>query len=153
MNLLHIISTNENFEDDRCAHHDHHSVPLVAKKIGVQDCKGLIDKVKAKIHDWKNKSLSYAGRAQLIAYVLASIQVYWASVFKLPKSVNKDVKRIFKAFLYNQGDLQRRKAKVSWKEVCQPKQYGGLGFKSLDQWNQALLVKHLWNVAAKKDSL
>ncbi|GKE72992.1 hypothetical protein Tco_1535033, partial [Tanacetum coccineum] len=102
-------------------------VPLVAKKIGVQDCKGLIDKVKAKIHDWKNKSLSYAGRAQLIAYVLASIQ--------------------------NQGDLQRRKAKVSWKEVCQPKQYGGLGFKSLDQWNQALLVKHLWNVAAKKDSL
>ncbi|GJZ00259.1 hypothetical protein Tco_0517688 [Tanacetum coccineum] len=74
-------------------------VPLVAKKIGVQDCKGLIDKVKAKIHDWKNKSLSYAGRAQLIAYVLASIQVYWASVFKLPKSVNKDVKRIFKAFL------------------------------------------------------
>ncbi|GJT20726.1 RNA-directed DNA polymerase, eukaryota, reverse transcriptase zinc-binding domain protein [Tanacetum coccineum] len=50
-------------------------------------------------------------------------------------------------------DLQRRKAKVSWKEVCQPKQYGGLGFKSLDQWNQALLVKHLWNVVAKKDSL
>nr|GEU33226.1 hypothetical protein [Tanacetum cinerariifolium] len=104
-------------------------VPLVAKKIGVQDCKGLIDKVKAKIHDWKNKSLSYAGRAQLIASV------------------------IFKAFLWNQGDLQRGKAKVSWKEVCQPKQYGGLGFKSLDQWNHALLVKHLWNVAAKKDSL
>ncbi|GKB58442.1 RNA-directed DNA polymerase, eukaryota, reverse transcriptase zinc-binding domain protein [Tanacetum coccineum] len=50
-------------------------VPLVAKKIGVQDCKSLIDKVKAKIHDWKNKSLSYAGRAQLIASFLASIQV------------------------------------------------------------------------------
>ncbi|GKC18082.1 RNA-directed DNA polymerase, eukaryota, reverse transcriptase zinc-binding domain protein [Tanacetum coccineum] len=74
-------------------------VPLVAKKIGVQDCKSLIDKVKAKIHDWKNKSLSYAGRAQLIASVLASIQVYWASVFKLPKFVNKDIERIFKTFL------------------------------------------------------
>ncbi|GJX07068.1 hypothetical protein Tco_0195000, partial [Tanacetum coccineum] len=85
-------------------------VPLVAKEIGVKDCKSLIDKVKDRIHDWKNKSLSYAGRAQLIAYVLASIQVYWASIFKLPKA-------------------------------------------TLDQWNNALLVKHLWNVAAKKDSL
>ncbi|GJX86343.1 RNA-directed DNA polymerase, eukaryota, reverse transcriptase zinc-binding domain protein [Tanacetum coccineum] len=36
-------------------------------KIGVNDCKCLIDKVKKKLSDWKNKSLSYAGRSQLIA--------------------------------------------------------------------------------------
>ncbi|GJW21869.1 RNA-directed DNA polymerase, eukaryota, reverse transcriptase zinc-binding domain protein [Tanacetum coccineum] len=128
-------------------------VPLVSKKLGVKDCKGLIDKVKTRVHDWKNKSLSYAGRAQLIASVLASIQVYWDSVFKLPKAVIKDIERIFKGFLWNQGELQKGKAKVSWKDVCQPKKYGGLGFKPLEQWNSALLVKHLWNVANKKDTL
>ncbi|GKE44927.1 hypothetical protein Tco_1472211 [Tanacetum coccineum] len=88
-------------------------VPLVAKKIGIKDYKSLIDKVKTRIHDWKNKSLSYAGRTQLIASVLASIQVYWASVFKLPKTVTKDIERIFKAFLWNHGELQKGKAKVS----------------------------------------
>nr|GEX77632.1 hypothetical protein [Tanacetum cinerariifolium] len=106
-------------------------VPLVAKKIGVKDCKSLIDKVKSRIHDWKNKGLSYARRAQLIAYVLTSIQVYWASVFKLPKNVMKDIEKLFKGF--------------SW---CR-----GMGLKPLEEWNKALLVKHLWNMAAKKDSL
>ncbi|GJR17401.1 RNA-directed DNA polymerase, eukaryota, reverse transcriptase zinc-binding domain protein [Tanacetum coccineum] len=96
-------------------------VPLVSKKIGVQDCKDLIDKVKNRIQDWKNKSLSYAGRTQLIASVLSSIQVYWASVFKLPKMVINDIENLFKGFLWNSGEFQRGKAKVVWKEVCQAK--------------------------------
>nr|GEZ58362.1 reverse transcriptase domain, reverse transcriptase zinc-binding domain protein [Tanacetum cinerariifolium] len=52
-------------------------VPLVTKKIRVADCKQLVDKVNQKLSDWKNKSLSYARRAQLIASVLGSMQVYW----------------------------------------------------------------------------
>ncbi|GJR36050.1 RNA-directed DNA polymerase, eukaryota, reverse transcriptase zinc-binding domain protein [Tanacetum coccineum] len=128
-------------------------VPIVSKKLGVKDCKGLIDKVKTRVHDWKNKSLSYAGRAQLIASVLDFIQVYWAFVFKMSKAVIKDIERIFKGFLCDQGEFQKVKAKVSWKDVCQPKKYRGLGFKHLEQWNSAFLVKHLWNVANKKDTL
>ncbi|GJU19094.1 RNA-directed DNA polymerase, eukaryota, reverse transcriptase zinc-binding domain protein [Tanacetum coccineum] len=96
-------------------------VPLVAKQLGVNDCKSLVDKVKSRVHDWKNKSLSYAGRAQLIASVLTSIQVFWASVFKLPKTVIKDIERIFKGFLWNQGELQKGKAKVSWMDVSNKK--------------------------------
>ncbi|GJR94835.1 hypothetical protein Tco_0267009 [Tanacetum coccineum] len=78
--------------------------------------------------------------------------VYWSSIFKLPKMVINNIEKLFKGFLWNNEDLQRRKAKVAWKEVCQPKQNGGLGLKPLESWNNALLVKHLWNVAAKKDS-
>ena len=51
-------------------------IPLVTKKIGNTDCKQLVDKVQQKLNDSKNKSLSYAGRAQLIASVLPSMQVY-----------------------------------------------------------------------------
>ncbi|GKA34928.1 RNA-directed DNA polymerase, eukaryota, reverse transcriptase zinc-binding domain protein [Tanacetum coccineum] len=128
-------------------------VLLVSKKIGVKDCKCLIDKVKSRVQDWKNNSLSYARRTQLIASVLSSIQVYWASVFKLPKLVIDDIEKIFKSFLWNKGELQKGKAKVAWKYVCQPKQNRGLGLKLLESWNNALLVKHLWNLANKKDSL
>ncbi|GJW52546.1 RNA-directed DNA polymerase, eukaryota, reverse transcriptase zinc-binding domain protein [Tanacetum coccineum] len=37
-------------------------VPLVTKRLSVKDCKSLVEKVKGKVGDWKNKFLSYAGR-------------------------------------------------------------------------------------------
>jgi hypothetical protein len=56
-------------------------VPLISKILGVKDCKCVIDRVKSKVSNWKNKCLSYAGRLQLVASVLESIHVYWASIF------------------------------------------------------------------------
>ncbi|GJT56728.1 RNA-directed DNA polymerase, eukaryota, reverse transcriptase zinc-binding domain protein [Tanacetum coccineum] len=90
-------------------------VLLVTKKIGVADCKQLVDRVNRKINDWKNKSLSYAGRAQLIAFVLGSMQVYWGSVFLLPKTVVNEIEKMFKRFLWNCGESYKGKAKVAWK--------------------------------------
>ncbi|GJV51016.1 putative reverse transcriptase domain-containing protein [Tanacetum coccineum] len=120
-------------------------VPLITKKIGVNDCKQqLVDKVKKKLNDWKNKNLSYAGRAQLIASVLGSMQVYWGSVFLLPKIVIKDIESCFKKFLWNSGDSCKGKAKIAWLDVCKPKDQGGLGFKSLDLWNIASRKESLW---------
>nr|GEW57435.1 RNA-directed DNA polymerase, eukaryota, reverse transcriptase zinc-binding domain protein [Tanacetum cinerariifolium] len=48
-------------------------VPLISKQIGIKDCKRLLDKVKDKVLNWKNKMLTYTGRLQLIASVLSAI--------------------------------------------------------------------------------
>ncbi|GJY75667.1 putative reverse transcriptase domain, reverse transcriptase zinc-binding domain protein [Tanacetum coccineum] len=40
-------------------------VPLVSSRLIFRDCKGLLEKVQARTDDWKNKSLSAAGRLQL----------------------------------------------------------------------------------------
>nr|GEV32463.1 hypothetical protein [Tanacetum cinerariifolium] len=58
-------------------------VPLVPSRLLYKDCKELMENVKGRISDWKNKSFSFAGRMQLIQSVLASMHVYWASVFIL----------------------------------------------------------------------
>ncbi|GKC77153.1 RNA-directed DNA polymerase, eukaryota, reverse transcriptase zinc-binding domain protein, partial [Tanacetum coccineum] len=105
-------------------------VPFIIKKLITSDCKPLISKVKAKINDWKNKSLSFAGRVQLIASVLSSMQNYWASVFLLPKQVIYEINKILKGFLWCQGELTKGKAKVSWDAVCKPKDQGELGLKN-----------------------
>lgn len=128
-------------------------VPLITKRLSLIDCKQLVDKVKAKVGDWKNKFLSYAGRAQLIASVLSFMQLFWASVFLIPKSTVNDIEKVFKGFLWCQGELTRGKAKIEWNKVCKPKNQGGLGLKSLENWNETLLIKHIWNLATKKDSL
>ncbi|GKB30917.1 RNA-directed DNA polymerase, eukaryota, reverse transcriptase zinc-binding domain protein, partial [Tanacetum coccineum] len=128
-------------------------VPLIAKRLSVKECGSLLDKIKSKVKNWKNRSLSYAGRLQLIAAVLESLHVYWASVFLIPATIIKEINKLLKWFLWNQGDTAKEKAKVAWKEVCKPKDEGGLGLKNLQTWNHALLAKHVWNIAIKKDTL
>ncbi|GJU57981.1 hypothetical protein Tco_1235747 [Tanacetum coccineum] len=124
-------------------------VPLTSKRICANNCKSLIDKIKNKVYIWKSKCLSYAGRLLLIASVLESIHVYWASVFLFPKSVMNDINKLLKWFLWNQWD----KAKVAWKNICRPKSKGGLGLKDLGVWNKAMIVKHLWHIITNKETL
>ncbi|GJV59378.1 RNA-directed DNA polymerase, eukaryota, reverse transcriptase zinc-binding domain protein [Tanacetum coccineum] len=103
-------------------------VPLVPKRINKQDCKVLLEVLQSKINDWKNKSLSFAGRLQLIAFVLSSMQVYW-------------------------GGNITGKVSVKWDDACKPKNQGGLGLKSMFEWNTTLMAKHLWNILTNKDSI
>ncbi|GJW80939.1 reverse transcriptase domain, reverse transcriptase zinc-binding domain protein [Tanacetum coccineum] len=61
-------------------------VLLVPSRLVYNDCKELIEKVEGRINEWKNKSLSIAGRLQLVQSVIASMHVYWVSdVVYLPK--------------------------------------------------------------------
>nr|GEV80701.1 RNA-directed DNA polymerase, eukaryota, reverse transcriptase zinc-binding domain protein [Tanacetum cinerariifolium] len=128
-------------------------VPLIAKKLSANDCRSLVEKVAEKINCWRNKVLTYAGRIQLIASVLSSMQIYWASVYMLPDATIKEVERLLQGFLWCQGPLTNAKAKVAWKVVCLPKDQGGLRIKDLKKWNEIILIKQLWKIIEGKDSL
>ena len=47
----------------------------------------------------------------------------------------------------------RKITPIAWSNITHPKWEGGLGFKNLKPWNQAMLGKHLWDIQAKKDTL
>ncbi|GJU23762.1 hypothetical protein Tco_1157104 [Tanacetum coccineum] len=47
-------------------------VPLIAKKLNVNDCTPLIDKVKNKVLYWKNKGLSGKGKATVSWKIICS---------------------------------------------------------------------------------
>ncbi|GJT48037.1 reverse transcriptase domain-containing protein [Tanacetum coccineum] len=115
-------------------------VPLISSRLLNKDCKILVDRVKNRIGDWKNKSLSFAGRLQLCSLVLSSMHVYWASVLMLPKGIIYDIQSLIHGFLWCNGELKRRPAKVSWDDICLPKQEGELGLRSLDVFNMALIL-------------
>ena len=51
-------------------------VPLISTRLSHCDCQPLLEKIMARIQSWTSRSLSYAGRLQLIASVLYSIQMY-----------------------------------------------------------------------------
>ncbi|GJV32164.1 hypothetical protein Tco_1392564 [Tanacetum coccineum] len=99
-------------------------VPLVPSRLIYKDCKELIEKVQSRVDDWKNKSLSIAGRLQLVNSVIGSLHVFWASVFILPNRILLEIEQIMKGFLWCQGKMRSGKAKVAWEVVCLPKDEG-----------------------------
>lgn len=44
-------------------------------------------------------------------------------------------------------------AKVAWETVCSPNEERGLGFRVLRDWNKAAMIKHLWALALKADTV
>ena len=104
-------------------------VPLVTTRLIFRDCKELVERLSNRINDWKNKSLSFAGRLQLIQSVLSSMHIYWASVFILPSRIIHDLEQLMRGFLWGKGEGQKAKSKVAWEVVCLPKQEGGLGIR------------------------
>ncbi|GKE02345.1 putative reverse transcriptase domain-containing protein, partial [Tanacetum coccineum] len=119
----------------------HLGVPLLSKRLYVNDCSVLVDKVKKRILDRKNKSLSFAGRLQLILSVVGSMQVYWSSMFILPITISKEVERLIRDFLWNYGDFKRGKARIKWVDVCKPKVEGGLE-KEGSSWSWKKILRY-----------
>ncbi|GJY31427.1 hypothetical protein Tco_0414922 [Tanacetum coccineum] len=75
-------------------------VLLILKRLFIQDCKFLVKNVKNRIGDWKNKTLSYAGRLQLCKSVISSMHVYWALVLMIPTSFLLDIEQLICGFLW-----------------------------------------------------
>ncbi|GJX77957.1 trichome birefringence-like protein 3 [Tanacetum coccineum] len=60
---------------------------------------------------------------------------------------------LIRGFLWYNGEYKRGKAKVAWKDICLPTREGGLGLRSLEVFNLALMTTHIWNLASNKESL
>ena len=127
-------------------------VPLLTKRLTNNDCNKLVETITARIKLWTSASLSYAGRLQLIKSTLFSMQVYWSSMFILPVAVIRRIESIMARFLWRGPSLEKNGAKVSWANLCYPLNEGGLGIKSLREWNKAALLKLVWRILTNKDS-
>ncbi|KAL7167374.1 hypothetical protein ACSBR2_037940 [Camellia fascicularis] len=71
------------------------------------------------------------------------MQVYWSSIFILPKKIT-DIESLFRSFFLTGSDLRKHGAKIAWDRMCATKNEGGLGFKSVEVWNKAAVAKHIW---------
>jgi hypothetical protein len=128
-------------------------VPLISKRLSATDCNVLLERVAGRINSWMARKLSFAGRLQLVSSVLFSIQVFWSSIFILPKKIYHLLTQKFSRFLWGGSDSHPAHAKVAWVELCVPKREGGLGLKMLEDWNKASMLRHIWNLFVKSGSL
>ena len=74
-------------------------------------------------------------------------------MFIIPKFTCYKIEHIFSGFLWSGKDVNARSAKVGLKSLCLPKEEGGLGLRRVTDWNDAAIMKHIWNLFYRKDSI
>ncbi|KAL2247960.1 UNVERIFIED_CONTAM: hypothetical protein Sindi_2648300 [Sesamum indicum] len=120
-------------------------LPLLSSRLTVADCNPLLLKIDKRIAGWEGMALSYAGRVQIIKSVLLSLSLYWSSAFILPKKVTNEIEKRLRTFLW-EGTTNSGYAKVAWKDLCRPKDEGGIGFKDIAILNRTLMTKKLCDI-------
>ena len=112
-------------------------VPLISTRLTHGDCLPLLQRITARIQSWTSKSISYDGRLQLITSVLYSIQLYWCSLFIIPKYTISKIEQSFSSFFWSRNSGSARRAKIKWESVCLPKEEGGLGLRRIKDLNDS----------------
>ncbi|XP_059302025.1 uncharacterized protein LOC132053954 [Lycium ferocissimum] len=128
-------------------------VSLSTKRLTIQQCKPLVEKITARITNWMARELSYAGRLQLIRAVLFGVQAYWSQLFLLPQKVINLIEAACRSYLWSGEAVITKRALVAWERVCLPKGAGGMNVIQLKTWNQAALCKLLWALSQSKQKL
>ncbi|WZZ59978.1 hypothetical protein YC2023_060085 [Brassica napus] len=121
-------------------------LPLLTKGMTVTDFIPLVEKIRKRIGIWSGRFLSYAGILQLIKLVITSLANFWMAAFRLPTGCIKEVERLCSAFLWSGPELNSRKAKVAWPDICRTKQEGGLGIRPLKEMNEVCILKLIWRI-------
>ena len=105
------------------------------------------------VQGYKEKLLSKPRKEILIKGVAQALPTYARSIFRLPDSLLEEVHNVLAKFWWGTSDQKRKIHWRNWEFLCLPKSMGGMGFRDLKTFNEALPAKQAWRLATNDKSL
>ncbi|XP_018463709.1 uncharacterized protein LOC108834892 [Raphanus sativus] len=128
-------------------------IPEIMKGSKIKLFSYLKERMNNKISGWHAKHLSQGGKEVLIKAVASALPVLPMSVYQLPKTVISGLSSEMARFWWDGLAFKRKIHWMSWEKLCLSKEDGGMGFRELECFNQALLAKQAWRMIQFEDCL
>jgi len=112
----------------------------------------IVDRIRQRSHSWSSKFLSSAGKQFLLKAVLSAMPSDAMTCFKLSTSLCKQIQSVLTRFWWDTKQDEKKMAWVSWDKLTLPKNAGGLVFREIEEFNDALLAKLSWRILKEPNS-
>eukprot|EP00253_Pinus_taeda_P026517 PITA_26517 len=110
----------------------------------MKNWQGILDKLSTKVANWAFRSLNIASRIVLAKSVLQAIPVYPLSIMAAPIGICAKIRAIIRNFIWRGVDQKKKWALVSWGQLTERKEKGGLGLRDPETLNKVLGAKLWW---------
>lgn len=110
-------------------------------------------KVENRVNGWSEALLSQAGREVLLKSVAQSVPTYAMGVVRIPDGLCDRIEKCFNKFFWDANKDSDGIYWKRWERMTRTKCEGGLGFRSLIEFNSALSAKQVWRMLLYPDSL
>lgn len=116
-------------------------VMISLKRLLVNQCNYLIERVSNCIKSWNHSQMSIGGRVVLVNSSLVSIPFYLLSCYHIPDTTLESITKLARHFIWGKGSNNSDISYLSWSITSLHKSEDGLSIKNLNTLGLLLCLK------------